>query len=216
MPRTIAIDFVSDVSCPWCVIGLGNLDVALKRLEGLVEADIRFHPFELNPDLPPEGEDRYDNVARKYGTGQSQARANRERQRALAAQVGFDMVTAEDSRFFNTFDAHRLLHWAYGEGRQQDLKRALLAAYHTHMQPPSDHVVLEAAAESVGLDRAAAREVLTSGAYAEEMRKAEREWLQAGVRGVPAVVIEGRYLINGAQPPEAFERVIRQALSQPA
>ncbi|RRN63974.1 DsbA family oxidoreductase [Caulobacter sp. 602-1] len=214
MPRTVAIDFVSDVSCPWCVIGLGNLDVALKRLDGLVEADIRFHPFELNPDLPPEGEDRYANVARKYGTGRDQARANRERQRALAAALGFDMVTAEDSRFFNTFDAHRLLYWAYGQGRQPALKRALLAAYHSHMQPPSDHSVLEAAAASVGLDRAAVREVLVSGRYADEVRKAEHDWLQAGVTGVPAVVVEGRYLISGAQPPEVYERIIRQALSE--
>jgi predicted DsbA family dithiol-disulfide isomerase len=214
VPRTITIDFVSDVSCPWCVIGLGNLDVALKRLEGLVEPDIRFQPFELNPGLPPEGENRYDNVARKYGTGHAQAKANRERQRDLAAKVGFDMVTAEDSRFYNTFDAHRLLYWAQGEGHQPALKRALLAAYHTDMQAPNDHEVLVAAAASVGLDRATAREVLASGRYADEVREAEQAWLRAGVTGVPAVVVEGRYLISGAQPPEAFEQVIRKALSE--
>jgi len=216
MPRPITIDFVSDVSCPWCVIGLGNLDVALNRLEGLVEADIRFQPFELNPNLPPEGENRYDNVARKYGADHAQAKANRERQRALAAQVGFDMVTAEDSRFYNTFDAHRLLHWARLEGRQPALKRALLAAYHTHMQPPSDHDVLVAAAVSVGLDGDAAREVLASGTYADAVRQAEQVWLRAGVTGVPSVVVEGRYMISGAQPPEAFEHLIRQAVSQAA
>ena len=128
MTKSVNIDFVSDVSCPWCVIGLGNLDVALKRLEGQLTADIRFQPFELNPGLPPEGESRFDNVARKYKVGREQAIANRERQRGLAAEVGFDMVTTDEIRFYNTFDAHRLLHWARIEGRQEGLKRALLAA----------------------------------------------------------------------------------------
>jgi predicted DsbA family dithiol-disulfide isomerase len=216
VPRTIKIDFVSDVSCPWCVIGLGNLDAALERLRGLVEADVRFQPFELNPGLPPAGEDRYDNVARKYGIGRVQAKANREKQRALAGKVGFDMVAPEDSRFYNTFDAHRLLHWAQLEGRQPALTRALLAAYHSHGQNPSDHEVLVAAAASVGLDGDAAREVLASGRYADEVRDTEQAWLKAGVTGVPAVVVDGRYLISGAQPPEAFEQVIRTVLSEAA
>ena len=120
MTKTVKIDFISDVSCPWCVIGLGNLDVALKRFEGQLTADIHFHPFELNPGIPLEGESRFANVARKYNVGREQAIANRERQRALAAQVGFDMVTTDESRFYNTFDAHRLLHWARIEGRQED------------------------------------------------------------------------------------------------
>jgi predicted DsbA family dithiol-disulfide isomerase len=217
MTTTIKIDFVSDVSCPWCPIGLGNLDVALKRLEAQgVEAEIRFHPFELNPGAPPEGESRFDNVARKYGIGREQARANRERQRALAAKVGFDMVTTDESRFYNTFDAHRLLYWAELEGQQEALKRALLAAYHSHMQDPSDHDVLVAAAASVGLDREAARDVLASGRYADEVRKAEADWQRKGITGVPAVVIGDRYLLSGAQPPEAFEQAIQKAVSEKA
>jgi predicted DsbA family dithiol-disulfide isomerase len=216
MTKTVKIDFVSDVSCPWCVIGLGNLDVALKRLEGQLAADIRFQPFELNPGLPPEGESRFDNVARKYKVGREQAIANRVRQRGLAAEVGFDMVTTDESRFYNTFDAHRLLHWAQIEGRQVELKRALLAAYHTNMQNPGDHGVLVAAAESVGLDGAAARDVLTSGRYADEVRNAEEKWQRAGINSVPAVVVNERYLISGAQPPEAFEQAIRKAASEAA
>ena len=216
MTKKIKIDFVSDVSCPWCVIGLGNLDAALKRVEGEVVADIHFQPFELNPSLPPEGESRFDNVARKYGIGREQAIANRERQRGLAAQVGFDMVTTNESRFYNTFDAHRLLHWAGIEGRQEELKRALLTAYHGKMQNPDDHGVLVAAAVSAGLDGDAAREVLTSGRYAAEVRDAEEKWLRAGISGVPAVVINDRYLISGAQPPEAFEQAIREAAREVA
>jgi predicted DsbA family dithiol-disulfide isomerase len=216
MTKTVKIDFVSDVSCPWCVIGLGNLDVALKRLEGQLTADIRFQPFELNPGLPPEGESRFDNVARKYKVGREQAIANRERQRGLAAAVGFDMVTTDESRFYNTFDAHRLLHWARIEGRQEELKRALLAAYHTNMQNPGDHDVLVAAAESVGLEGAAAREVLASGRYTDEVRDAEEKWQRAGISSVPAVVVNDRYLISGAQPPEAFEQALRKAVSEVA
>ncbi len=216
MTKTIKIDFVSDVSCPWCVIGLGNLDAALKRVEGEVTADIRFQPFELNPNLPPEGESRFENVARKYGIGREQAIANRERQRVLAAQVGFDMVTTNESRFYNTFDAHRLLHWAGIEGRQKELKRALLAAYHGKMQNPGDHGVLVAASVSVGLDGDAAREVLTSGRYAAEVRDAEEKWQRAGISGVPAVVINDRTLISGAQPPEIFEQAIREAVREVA
>jgi predicted DsbA family dithiol-disulfide isomerase len=216
MAKTIKIDFVSDVSCPWCVIGLGNLDVALRRLDGLVAADIRFQPFELNPDMPPEGESRFDNVARKYGTGRAQAIANRAKQRALAASVGFDMVTTDESRFYNTFDAHRLLHWAAIEGRQEALKRALLEAYHGKMQNPSDHDVLVAAAGAVGLDRDAARDVLASGRYADDVRDTQRKWQEAGINGVPAIVVDGRYLITGAQPPEAFEQAIRKVASEAA
>ena len=215
MTKTVKIDFISDVSCPWCVIGLGNLDTALKRFEGRLMADIRFQPFELNPGIPPEGESRFDNVARKYGVGREQAIVNRERQRVLAAGVGFDMVTTDESRFYNTFDAH-LLHWARIEGRQEELKRALLAAYHTNMQNPGDHRVLVTAAESVGLDGAAAREMLTSGHYADEVREAEEKWQRAGISGVPAVVVNDRYLITGAQPPEAFEQAIRRAVSEVA
>ncbi|HLZ64900.1 MAG TPA: DsbA family oxidoreductase [Aliidongia sp.] len=214
MAKAIKIDFVSDVSCPWCVIGLGNLDAALKRFDGQLTADIRFQPFELNPGLPPEGESRFDNVARKYGVGRQQAIANRERQRVLAAQVGFTMVTTDESRFYNTFDAHRLLHWARIEGRQEELKRALLAAYHGKMEDPSNHDVLAAAAAAAGLDGDAARDVLTSGRYAGEVRDAERKWQEAGISGVPAVVINDRYLITGAQPPEAFEQAIRRAASE--
>lgn len=216
MTKTVKIDFISDVSCPWCVIGLGNLDAALKRFEGRLMADIRFQPFELNPGIPPEGESRFDNVARKYGVGREQAIVNRERQRVLAAQVGFDMVTTDESRFYNTFDAHRLLHWARIEGRQEELKRVLLATYHTNMQNLGDHRVLVTAAESVGLDGAAAREMLTSGHYADEVREAEEKWQRAGISGVPAVVVNDRYLITGAQPPEAFEQAIRRAVSEVA
>jgi predicted DsbA family dithiol-disulfide isomerase len=223
--RSIKIDFISDVSCPWCAIGLANLDVALKRLEGEVAADLRFQPFELNPDMPPEGEDRVEHLARKYGLDREQQAANRERLRALAAEAGFEIAAADGGRIYNTFDAQRLLYWVQLDGRLPPpqrtglaaaLKRALLAAYHSRMQDPSDHDVLVAAAESVGLDPDAARDVLTTGRFADEVRDMEQAWLRRGVNGVPAVAIGGRYLISGAQPPETFEQAIRNALDEAA
>ena len=136
--------------------------------------------------------------------------------RARAAAVGFTMAMSDQSRIYNTFDAHRMLHWAEQEGRQAELKHALFDAYFTEGKSPADYDVLVAAAEKAGLDGAAAREVLTSGRYAEEVRRAEQLWRSRGIDSVPAVVIDGRYLISGGQPPEAFEQALRQIAQQAA
>lgn len=213
MTKRMKIDFVSDVACPWCVIGLGGLEEALARLQGEVEADIRFQPFELNPDMPPGGRNRLELLMQKYGSSREQVQANREGIRQRAAQVGFTMAQNDDSRAYSTFDAHRLLHWAGVEGapgQQAALKHALFEAYFTRNQDTADPEVLTAAAEAAGLDPAAAREVLASGRYAEEVRELERRWRAAGVNSVPAVVIDERYLISGGQPADAFEQALRQ------
>jgi predicted DsbA family dithiol-disulfide isomerase len=209
MPKALKIDFVSDVSCPWCIIGLGGLEEALQRVGDLVQAEIHFQPFELNPAMPAEGQNIAEHIAQKYGSTPEQSAANREAIRARAATVGFRMATSDQSRIYNTFDAHRLLHWAGLEGRQSALKHALFDAYFTNGQNPSDHDVLVATAQKAGLDGEAAREVLTSGRYADEVRAAERQWQAAGVTAVPAVVINDRYLISGGQPADAFERALR-------
>jgi len=203
------IDFVSDVSCPWCVVGLGGLEEALRELAGLVDADISFQPFELNPNMLPEGQNIVEHVTEKYGASPEQSAANRAAIRARAAEVGFTMKTDDQSRIYNTFDAHRLLHWAGIVGGQARLKHALFEAYFTQGRSPADHEVLVAAASAAGLDAAAAREVLTSGRYAEEVREAERRWQGAGINSVPAVVVNGRYLISGGQPAAAFEQALR-------
>ena len=170
MTRRLKIDFVSDVSCPWCVIGLGGLEEALRRVEGLVEADIRFRPFELNPDMPPEGQDVAEHVAMKYGATPEQSAASRAAIKARAAEVGFEMAPRPGGRIYNTFDAHRLLHWADLEGRQYALKRALFDAYFTQGRNPSDPEVLVDCAAQAGLDGSMAQEVLASGRYADEVR----------------------------------------------
>lgn len=210
MARPMKIDFVSDISCPWCIIGLRGLEEALARTGDLVDAQITFQPFELNPNMPPEGQNVVEHVAQKYGSSPEQSAANREMIRARAAELGFTMATSNESRIYNTFDAHRLLHWAALEGRQAALKHALFAAYFTDGEDPSDHEVLAAAAGKAGLDAEGAREVLASGRYAEEVREAERLWQSRGINAVPAVVIDERYLISGGQPPEAFEQALRK------
>jgi predicted DsbA family dithiol-disulfide isomerase len=214
MTKPLKIDFVSDVSCPWCVVGLGGLEAALERVGDLVDAEIHFQPFELNPNMPPEGENIVEHVGRKYGATREQSAANRQAIHDRAAAVGFTMATDENSRIYNTFDAHRLLHWAGLAGDQKALKRALFDAYFTDNQDPSDHETLVRAAMKAGLDPHAAHEILTSDAYAQEVRAAERAWQAAGISSVPAVVINDRYLISGGQPAEYFEQALRQIAAQ--
>jgi predicted DsbA family dithiol-disulfide isomerase len=214
--RTLRIDFVSDVSCPWCIIGLHGLEEGLARAGDVVRGEIVFQPFELNPDMPPGGQNIVEHVAQKYGSSPAQAAENRKMIRERAAAVGFTIATSDKSRIYNTFDAHRLLHWARESGRQKALKLALFESYFTDGLDPSDPEVLVAAAEKAGLDPAAAREVLDSGRYAQAVRDAERVWQSRGIGAVPAVVIDDKYLISGGQPPEAFEKALRGIAAETA
>jgi len=214
MTKPLKIDFVSDVMCPWCAVGLGSLEQALGKLGDLVDAEINFHPFELNPAMPKGGQDLFEHLGQKYGLGREQIQVNQERLSARAAESGFTMKRDENSRMYNSFDAHRLMHWAGLEGRQAPLKHALLEAYFSHGKDVEDHEVLVAAAQTAGLDGDRAREVLASGRYTDEVRAEEREWLEKGITSVPAVIIADRYLISGGQPAEAFEQAIRQIVAK--
>ena len=215
--KPLKIDFVSDVMCPWCAVGLGALEQALERLQGEgIAADIAFQPFELNPDMAPEGENIVEHIGRKYGASPEQSAANRAMIRERAGDVGFDMRMTDDSRIWNTFDAHRLLHWAHETApeKQEALKRALFTAHFTDNRNITDARVLTEAAEAAGLDRAEAGEVLASGRYATEVRGAEDLWRARGITSVPAVVVEGKYLISGGQPAAAFEQALRQIAAE--
>jgi predicted DsbA family dithiol-disulfide isomerase len=210
------IDFVSDVSCPWCAIGLHALEEALGRLGPEVQASLHFQPFELNPGMPPEGEDIAEHLARKYGASPAQTERNREAIRQRGEAVGFTFNMAQRSRIYNTFDAHRLLHWAGLEGRQAQLKHALFKAYFTEGRNPSDREVLAQLAGEAGLDVARAREILASDTYAPEVREQERWYQEQGIHSVPAVIVNDRHLIQGGQPAEVFEQALRQIAAQPA
>lgn len=210
MNTSMKIDFVSDVSCPWCVIGLKALEEALARLGDLVKAEIHFQPFELNPQLPPEGQDIDEHLAEKYHVTPVQSAQTREMIRARGAEVGFTFASGKRSRIYNTFDCHRLLHWAALEGRQPALKHALFKAYFTDGENPGAHDVLLRLAGEVGLDTARAREILVTDAYAEDVRRRERFYLDQDIHAVPAVIINDRHLIQGGQPAEVFERALRK------
>lgn len=210
MTKKLKIDFVSDVSCPWCAVGLASLQTALDRVGPGVQVDIRFQPFELNPHMAPQGEDTTEHLSRKYGSTPEQAAAIRETIRARGAELGFVFNLDKRSRIYNTFDAHRLLHWAEIEGHQLALKKALLKAYFTDGEDPSNHVVLVRLAGEVGLDAQRASEILATDEFAAEVRKQEQFYLEQGIHSVPAVVINDRHLISGGQPPEVFEQALRQ------
>ncbi len=214
MTQPMTFDFVSDVSCPWCIIGLRGLETALEQVGELVQPQITFHPFELNPDMPAGGQNIVEHIGQKYGATPDQSRATRAMIRDRAAEVGFTMAMTDDSRIYNTFDAHRLLHWAGLVGRQGELKRALFDAYFTQGRSPEDHEALLAAADKAGLDPVAARKVLESDDYADEVRAEELRWRNQGINSVPAVIVNGRYLISGGQPPAAFEQAIRQIAAE--
>ncbi len=210
MTKPLKIDFVSDVSCPWCAIGLQSLQTALGRLDGQVQADIHFQPFELNPNMGPAGQDITEHLTEKYGSTPEQAQAARENIRARGAALGFEFAMDKRSRIYNTFDAHRLLHWAEIEGKQMALKKALLKAYFTDGQDPSDKALLVRVAGEVGLDTAQAQAILDSDTYADEVREQEQFYQSQGIQSVPAVIINDRHLISGGQPPEVFEQALRQ------
>ncbi|WP_020655623.1 DsbA family oxidoreductase [Massilia niastensis] len=210
MSKQLRIDFVSDVSCPWCAIGLKSLETALERVSDVATVDLHFQPFELNPDMGPDGQDIVEHITQKYGATAEQQASSRETIRQRGAEVGFTFDMERRGRIYNTFDAHRLLSWAEGEGRQRELKEALFASYFTDCEDPSNHDVLLRVVERVGLDRTTAARILGSDEYADEVREREQFFQRAGIHSVPAIIINQRHLISGGQPPEVFEQALRE------
>ena len=212
MPQPLKIDFVSDVACPWCAIGLSSLQLALQRLGDTVDAQITMHPFELNPQMGAGGEAVVEYLGKKYGRTPEQIAQTQAMIRERGAEVGFAFGPRD--YVYNTFDAHRLLHWAGIVGQQLPLKLALLKAYHSEGKDPSNHDVLVEAARSVGLDADEARKVLDSDAWAAEVRAEEQQSQAMGIQSVPSIIFNERFLVTGGQPVEAFEQAIGQILAQ--
>ena len=210
MPKQLKIDFVSDIACPWCVIGLKALQQAIARLGGEVEVALHFQPFELNPQMPAGGQDIDEHLREKYGSTPAQSAQVRERIRAAGAELGFAFNMQQRSRIYNTFDAHRLLHWAGLEGRQLELKLALFNAYFSEGEDPSNHALLLRLAESVGLDAERAGQILRGTDFAAEVRQEEAFYQDSGIHAVPAVIINEQHLIQGGQPVAVFEQALRQ------
>ncbi|MFP6682549.1 MAG: DsbA family oxidoreductase [Gammaproteobacteria bacterium] len=210
MATPMKIDFVSDVSCPWCIIGLKALEQAVEKIGDDIAVDVHFQPFELNPEMAPEGQDLFEHMAQKYGASTEQSERTREMIRARGEDLGFTFRMDKLERIYNTFDTHRLLHYAALEGCQSELKHALFGAYFTNGENPGDHDILIRLAEQIGLDVTRAREILASDAFAKDVRKQQKFYQDQGIQAVPAVIINGRHLINGGQPVEVFEQALRQ------
>ena len=212
-PIPLRIDFVSDVSCPWCAIGLQSLQQAIDRVGDEIAVDLHFVAFELNPQMPPEGQDAIEHLTGKYGISAEQAISNGEAIRQRGAQLGFVFDMGLRRKVYNTFDAHRLLYWAGQQSPSQQLalKQTLLRAYFGDGQDVSSPDVLVALAVQAGLDGDRAREVLDSGRYAKEVRGLEEDNAVRGINAVPAVIIDRHLLVQGGQPPAVFEQALRQA-----
>jgi len=216
MATHIQIDFVSDVVCPWCAIGLNSLLSALEARQGEVSVDIRFRPFELTPDMAPEGEEVIPYLCKKYGMTEQQVAENQQMITERGESVGFNFNFRPDSRKWNTFDAHRLIHWAEtfdGSNHALILKHLLLQMYFTENLNVSDHEVLIQAAGEAGLDKAEAANVLASNRYADDVRYEEQLWQERGIRSVPAMVFQEKFLVSGAQPPAAIEQVLDRIIN---
>ncbi|OZI24696.1 disulfide bond formation protein DsbA [Bordetella genomosp. 7] len=216
MMKSIKIDFVSDVACPWCAVGLGGLLEAIERIGPAAEFRIAMQPFELNPDMPKGGQNTGERLMKKYGFDYKRLQENRKVIAQRAAAVDMPMNQTDDSRSYNTFDAHRLLYWAgtLGQAEQLALKRSLLKTYHFDNLDTGETAVLVKAAQDAGLDGDAARETLEAGRYADEVRAEQAKWRQLGITSVPSVIIDDKYLVSGGQPPEVFEQALRQVAAE--
>lgn len=213
MKDSLDIQFISDVMCPWCVVGLGNLNQALEQLNDTVDATVTFQPFELNPNMPAEGQNLTEHITEKYGISKAQSEQNRAMIQARGKELDFDFNFTDESRIRNSFDAHRLLHWAGLEGKQAELKAALFKAHFSHNQNINDYSTLAHLAASVNLDPAAAKGILENGHFAEEVREQEALWQQNGISSVPTVIINNKYAISGGQPADVFKNAIEEILA---
>jgi predicted DsbA family dithiol-disulfide isomerase len=208
LPNKLQIDIVSDVVCPWCVIGYRQLAKALEASG--TPHEVRWHPFELNPTMPPEGQNMGEHIIEKYGTTKEQSEESRSRMTAAGAEVGFEFRFADDMRMHNTFNVHQLLHWADQQERAHDLKQALFTAHFTDRSNLSDDAVLADVAAAIGLDRAEAVAVLADQRFATEVRTAEHYWQNQGIQSVPAIIFNARHLVSGAQGVENYARILTQ------
>ncbi|MZR30037.1 DsbA family oxidoreductase [Sneathiella litorea] len=208
MTTPLRIDIVSDVMCPWCIIGYRQLAQALEATA--TAHDIHWHPFELNPEMPPEGQNTREHIIEKYGSTPEHSAQSRAQMTKLGADLGFDFRFTEDMRMHNTFNAHQMLHWADKQGRKNDLKMALFTAHFTEGRNLSDVTVLADVAGEIGLDRAEALAVLDDQRFASDVRQEQNFWIQQGIRGVPAMVFDQKHLVTGAQGVENYTKILAQ------
>ena len=217
MKPTIKIDYVSDIACPWCAVGLGNLNQAIAQLSDQVDFEVHFHPFELNPNMPLGGQDAIEHLTEKYGLSVEQVKANQANIRTKALEAGFEFHPEGRKRVYNTFDSHRLLHWAgeeFGPEKQAVLKKELLNTYFCLAVNLDDQKNLIDAVTRSGLDKDRAQEVLKNNEFSKEVREEESTYTNAGISSVPSIILNDQYLLQGAQPPESFVNAFEQLIQK--
>ena len=217
MKPTIKIDYVSDVACPWCAVGLGNLNQAISQCSDKANFEVHFHPFELNPNMPLGGQDAIEHLTEKYGLTVEQVKANQANIRIKALEAGFDFHPEGRKRVYNTFDSHRLLHWAgqeFGLEKQAALKKELLNTYFCLAVNLDDQKNLLDAVTRSGLDKDRAQEVLQNNEFSKEVREAEATYTNAGISSVPSIILNDQYLLQGAQPAESFVNAFEQLIQK--
>jgi predicted DsbA family dithiol-disulfide isomerase len=212
----LQIDIVSDVSCPWCIIGYNSLQLGLAQLSKEVSAKITWQPFELNPNMPAEGQGINEHLGQKYGIDHAQIEQNRAAIKQRGLDVGYEFGHRGGGRIYNTFDAHRLLHWAKQENKQTELKLALFDLYFKESGNPSDHQQLLNTVSKVGLDADAAAAILSADTYAQDVRKEQQHYQALGISSVPAVIVNNKHLISGGQPADVFENALRKISQEQA
>ena len=219
MKPSIKIDFVSDVACPWCAVGLGNLEKAIFELQDKANFELHFRPFELNPNMPKGGQDAIEHLIQKYGMSEEQVRENQAQIRARAFEAGFDFHPDGRKRVYNTFDCHRLLTWVakeYDLPKQLALKKELLNSYFCLAVDIDDHANLLEAVGRTGLDPQRAQEVLNEDEFSNEVRDEEKIYTNLGIHSVPSIILNDQYLLQGAQPPESFIQAFESLINQTA
>lgn len=211
--KPLRIDIVSDVVCPWCVIGYRQLDEALKQTN--TNYEIHWHPFELNTNMPSEGQNMREHIIEKYGSTKQESDASRVRLKEAGNEVSFEFNFNDDTRMHNTFNLHQLLHWAEQQGHMHELKQALFTAHFTHNRDISDIQVLADIAAEIGLNRDEALSVLKDQRFAQEVRDAEKHWQQQGIQSVPAIIFNERHLVSGAQGVDNYLNILEQLANMP-
>ena len=217
MKPTIKIDYISDIACPWCAVGLGNLNQAIAQLSDQVDFEVHFHPFELNPNMPLGGQDALEHLTEKYGLTVEQVKTNQANIRTKALEAGFEFHPEGRKRVYNTFDSHRLLHWAgeeFGPEKQAVLKKELLNTYFCLAVNLDDQKNLIDAVTRSGLDKDRAQEVLKNNEFSKEVRDEESTYTNAGISSVPSIILNDQYLLQGAQPPESFVNAFEQLIQK--
>jgi len=217
MKPTIKIDYVSDVACPWCAVGLGNLNLAIDQLSDQVNFEVHFHPFELNSNMPVGGQDAIEHLTEKYGLTADQVKANQANIRAKALEAGFAFHPEGRKRVYNTFDCHHLLYWAakeYDLQKQASLKMELLNTYFCLAVNLDDQENLLDAVMRAGLDKDRAHEILKSKEFSNEVREEESTYTGVGINSVPAIILDNQYLLQGAQPPQSFVNAFEQLIQK--